>query len=251
MKRETRDFHLGVTYQLKEKLKSHSREDKQQKLEMCWKLLLTLHSSGCQDFSKASFGKALENAGIMKHQSFKNTTGKDYQELLLSFTEEAAISNEKPTNKDGKDYLNQIVDQIGNLDDQARLREALAELVFLRKENTALRNEMSRMQRVSFYGSVNSKTAPNSAVSINEPQSSTISLQRFLEEDWMSIHGLTICNDGSIACDGQEITLPGFAQQLRNKIYQDPLSSHGANALLHFGTDRADLPSVTYENNDA
>lgn len=247
MKRETRNFNLGVTHQLKEKLKARAREDKQKKLEMCWNLLLNLYKNGCQDFSKASFGKALESAGIMKHQSFKNTTGKDYQELLHSFANEAGVPFEKPRNRNEKDYLNRIVDEIADLDDQARLRFAVAELAFFRTENITLRNEMSQMQRVSYGGSTGNKARPATTPSVERTVSKTSSLKRFLEDDWMSVHGLTIRDDGSVACDGQVITLPGFVQQLSGLIGNDFPTGQALKTLLNYDPVSADLQSIAYE----
>lgn len=211
-------YESTAAFALKESIKQRAREDKQVRLDACWNLVLELYDKGERDFSPTKMGKALEIRKIQRSQSYRNTQGKDYRDIVDAFASEMGARSTTVRYRSSTP-LEEALKSIQDLDVQVRVRSMVDDLSRLRAENNFLRHEMSRMRRVGSFEKNDvdlREVAPAGASGSTQLKhlSPRSSLLTFLQDDWMQAHSLTIDPTGAVLCAGRSITLPGFVRQL-------------------------------------
>lgn len=211
-------YNEAASFAVKESIKANAREDKQQRIEKLWHLLITLHAHGEWNYSASAIGRKLEEHGIQKSQSYRNAQGKDYREIVDAFVADWGVKASHLPHKQTTP-LEDAISSISDRDAQARIRMAITEVARLKSQNEQLRHQLRKMT-----DHISSKPAqvtpalnliePTKAASPKKPPIPVGSIKKFLEEDWMFGHGLHVDEHGVIYCEGQPITLPKFYDQL-------------------------------------
>lgn len=215
-------FEDTKAFELKERLKNGARDDKKKRIDALWDLLLKLHEDGETDYSVTRIGKALEEAGIQKLQSYRNAQSQHYRDIVEQFATDVGGRTKHQHNAQVTPLM-QAVESIDDLDTKIRLKCMMEDLKRCKHENQVLRNELSKRQLIPYGGKSNSgHAASNNAPALTAPQHiikpAVDSVKKFLSEDWLDANGLIIKEDGTVCYDNNPITLAAFAKQLEAMI---------------------------------
>lgn len=215
-------FEDTKSYALKEQLKSGARDDKKKRIDALWDLLLKLHDEDETNFSVTRVGKALEEAGIQKLQSYRNAQSQHYRDITEQFAADVG-GRTKHQHITQVTPLMEALDSIDDLDAKIRLKAMMEDLKLCKQENQILRHELSKRQLIPYGGKTTSgHAAINNAPVLPRPNNivkpAVDSVKKFLSEEWLEANGLIVKEDGTVCYENNPITHAAFAKQLNALI---------------------------------
>ena len=202
---------------IKDRLMATANQRKRQTIEAIWKLLVEMWQQKIRVYTVAKVGAALETRGILKTQSLRNATGRDYRTLIEGFAlapETAGSASMTP--------LQDAIRQLNDLDIRTRLNSILHENHRLREENNRLREGFRKLRLTPGNPKQDIAKEPGLALESDVIEAARLNikpLQQFLSEAWLDERRWVIQPSGAIKDeDNYYVTPSGFVPALEEVI---------------------------------